>query len=483
MQAWSVAGALAAEGRYGEAEALLRAVLQARPALAEAHSDLGLVQQRLGRLDQAEACYRRALQLEPALPAVHYNLGTLLRQQERLEEAILAFRQALALRPDYPQALNNLGNCLRRTGALAEAREALEKALALQPGLLEAHYNLAALKTYREGDPQIPALLGLERRLAGLPELSRIRYWFTRGKMLEDTRQFDQAFAAYQAGNALAKSRTPWDEAAEIRLHEALRARFTRAWFASRPPLPPETGPIPVFIVGMPRSGTSLLEQVLASCAGVHGAGELPFLGEVLREAAGGSPLPDALASATPEDLRALGRRYLDRLRQVAPAGATHVTDKMPGNFVHAGLIPLLLPGARIIHAMRNPMDSCLSCFTRHFQEGHLGYTYDLALLGRTYVRYITMMGHWQDALPPDRILDVRYEALVEDLEGQTRRLLAYLGLAWDPACLAFHENRRAVRTASAAQVQRPLYRSSVARWKAFEGHLGPLMEQVGDYR
>jgi tetratricopeptide (TPR) repeat protein len=375
MQVWASAGALAAEGCYGEAEALLLAVLQARPDLAEAHSDLGLVRFRLGWLDEAEAAYRQALVVNPVLPAAHYNLGILLRQQERLEEAIQAFRRAQALSPDHAPTLNNLGNCLRRTGALDEAREALEGALALQPDILEALYNLVSLKTYREGDPQIATILEMEGRVIPLPELSRIRYWFTRGKMLEDTGRFDEAFRAYAEGNALAKARTPWDEGAEVRLHESLRARFTRAWFDARPLAPLEPGPIPVFIVGMPRSGTSLLEQVLASCPGVHGAGELPFLGEVLREAAGGSPLPEALASATPEDLRALGRRYLERLRGLAPPGATHITDKMPGNFVHAGLIPLLLPGARIIHAMRDPMDSCLSCFTRHLQEGNLGYT------------------------------------------------------------------------------------------------------------
>ena len=480
-------GAFLSQGRFTEAEACYRAALAARPDDAEAHANLGFALHKQGRDADAVESYRRALTLDPASAVAHYSLGTILKRQGDLDAAIRHFDAALAQRPDYLAALNNLGNCLRRTGRVAEARVAFERALALDPALLEAHYNLAPLKTYQAGDPQIAHLAALGPRVGAMPELSRIRYGFTLGKMMEDTGRFDEAFAAYAEGNRLMKARAGWDEAAAADTHGRMLRVFDHAFFDARKPECAEESPIPIFIVGMPRSGTSLIEQILATCPGVHGAGELPYLHEALASLAGDLPpgghrFPESLAALSIQDFRRLGDRYLARIRELAP-GATHVTDKMPANAAYAGLIPLMLPGAKIIHAMRDPMDACFSCFSHHFRESNLAFTYDLEMLGHHWVRYHALMRHWHAVLPEGRILDVAYEAMVADMEGQARRLLDHLELPWDPRCLAFHENRRAVRTASAAQVQRPIYRSSVARWKPFEAHLGPLMALVKDYR
>jgi tetratricopeptide (TPR) repeat protein len=470
--------ALLAQRRFGEAESWYRRILAARPGDAQAHANLGYALHKLGRTPEAVASYLEALRLDPGFALAHGNLGTLLRQEDRLEEAILHFRAALVLRPDYLAAHNNLGLCLRRTGRLAEARSAFEAALALRPDMVEAHCNLATLKTYREGDPQVDAFLRLEARLPAMTPLDRIRYAFTRGKMLEDLGRFDEAFAAYAEGNRLKRARMPWSEAPEIDRQARLVAAFGAERF--RTPVPPESGtPVPVFIVGMPRSGTSLIEQVLASLPGVCGAGELTWLSGIL---AGAGPFPEALRDASPEAFRRLGEGYLARIRQLAP-GATHVTDKMPANHTYVGLIHLMLPGARIIHARRDPMDSCFSCFARLFEGDHLGFAYDLGSLGRTWIRYHDLMAHWEAVLPPGRVLDLDYETMVADPEGEARRLLEYLGLPWDPRCLAFHENPRPVGTASVAQVRRPLYQTSVARWKRFERHLDPLLEIVQPFR
>jgi tetratricopeptide (TPR) repeat protein len=473
--------------RYADAEKTYLAALDLQPDLAEAHANLGNCLRRLGRMFEAEAHFARAIELKPAFAVAHFNLGVLLQDREEIERAVAEYRQALACRPDYVEALNNLGSCLRKLGFVEEARTTFERILELRPLQIEAHCNLAQYKTYQPGDPHIANLLSQRHRLPALPDDGRVRYWFTIGKMLEDVGRHDESFAAYAEGNRCKRQVTPWDEAAHLALQRRIVATFTagRLATASRPRT--ADGPTPIFIVGMPRSGTSLLEQVLATLPDIHGAGEITWLAETLQSAgeevgADDFRFPETLAGAGDDVLLAQGRRYVDRIRQLAP-GATHVVDKLPDNFMHIGLIHLMLPNARIVHAMRDPMDSCFSCFSRLFTGNNLGYTYDLGAVARYWVGYRELMQHWHAVLPPGRILDVSYESMVSDFENQARRLVGYLGLPWDERCLGFHNNRRVVRTASVAQVRRPIYRTSVARWKPYEAHLGALFDVVGNHR
>ena len=472
--------------RHADAEKAYRAALAADPGLADAHANLGNCLRRLGRLLEAEAHLARAIELRPGFAVAHFNLGVLLQERGEAERAIAEYRRALTHRPDYVEALNNLGSSLRTQGFVDEARAAFERVLELRPTQIEAHCNLAQFKTYRPGDPQIEQLLSQQHRLPALPEDGRVRYWFTVGKMLEDAGRHDESFAAYAEGNRAKHAVTAWDEAAHLALQRRIVGTFPRERLA-RSVAPSADGPTPVFIVGMPRSGTSLLEQVLATLPHVHGAGEITWLGETLQSACDeaadpGFRFPESLAAWPDEKLAALGRRYIERLRALAP-DATHVVDKLPDNFMHLGLIHLMLPGARIVHSMRDPMDSCFSCFSRLFTGDNLGYTYDLGAVARYWVSYHQIMRHWHAALPSGRILDVSYETMVSDFENQARRLVEYLGVPWDDRCLGFHDNRRVVRTASVAQVRRPIYRTSVARWRHYERHLGPLFEVVKDYR
>jgi len=470
--------------RHADAEQTYRAALALDPGMADAHANLGNCLRRLGRAFEAEAHLVRAIELRPAFAVAHFNLGVLLQERGEAERAIAEYRRALVHRPDYIEALNNLGSSLRTQGFVDEARATFERILELSPTQLEAHCNLAPFKTYQPGDPQIEQLLSQQHRLPSLPEDGRVRYWFTLGKMLEDVGRHDESFAAYAAGNGAKRALTPWDERAHLALQRRIVAAFPRERLA-RPVAPSAEGPVPVFIVGMPRSGTSLLEQVLATLPDVHGAGEITWLGETLASAGEGDAgyrFPESLAAWPDDALAALGRRHVERLRALAPT-ATHVVDKLPDNFMHLGLIHLMLPGARIVHAMRDPMDSCFSCYSRLFSGDNLGYTYDLGALGHYWVSYHAFMRHWHAVLPPGRILDVPYETLVSDFENQARRLVDYLGAPWDERCLGFHANRRVVRTASVAQVRRPIYRTSVARWKPYQRHLGPLLEVVGTYR
>ena len=232
---------------------------------------------------------------------------------------------------------------------------------------------------------------------------------------------------------------------------------------------------LPVFVIGMPRSGTTLVEQILASHSQVHGAGELSTL-RLLVE--GGGAYPDACASASGDDLARLGQAYMARVAPLAQ-GKQRLVDKMPANFLYAGLIPLVLPGARIIHCRRDPVDTCLSCYTKLF-SGEQRFTYDQTELGEFYRGYAKLMAHWRLVLPPERFIEVDYEAVVDDLEGEAKRLVSFLGLPWEDACLRFHDSRRVVRTASVNQVRQPIYTTSKGRWQKYADHLGPLLAALG---
>ena len=479
--------ALEALHRFDEAAQNYRAALEAQPGLAEAHANLGNCLRRLGRIFEAEAHLVRAIELKPEFAVAHFNLGVLLQEREEHDRAIAEYRQALQYRPDYVEALNNLGSSLRTQGFVDEARAAFEKILELRPLQIEAHCNLAQFKTYKAGDPHIGQMLSQQHRLPSLPHDGQVRYWFTLGKMLEDAGRHEESFAAYAEGNRAKHETTPWDEPAHLDLQRRIIATFSAAKLARHAVPSSAEGPTPIFIVGMPRSGTSLLEQVLATLPGIHGAGEITWLPETLHvengdPGADGGRFPGSVAEYSTQEYLALGRRYVERIRELAP-DASHVVDKLPDNFQHIGLIHLMFPNARIVHSMRDPMDSGFSCFSRLFIANNLGYSYDMGAIGRYWVSYHELMQHWHAVLPAGRILDVSYEQMVGDFENQARRLVEYLGLPWDERCLGFHQNRRIVKTASVAQVRKPIYKTSVARWRPYERQLAPLFEVVKDYR
>jgi hypothetical protein len=282
------------------------------------------------------------------------------------------------------------------------------------------------------------------------------------------------------AGNALKRGQIEYDEAVTLGKLARSRAVFTPELIGRLHGLG-DPSPQPVFIVGMPRSGTTLVEQILASHPMVHGAGELKTMNDVVLTVRGPDgntiPYPEFVPSLDPAALKAIGARYVALLRELAPQGE-RVTDKMPSNYYFVGLIHLALPNARIIHTMRDPVDTCISCFSKLF-TAEQNHTYDLGELGRYYRRYERLMAHWRRVLPAGRMLDVRYEDVVADLESQARRIIDYCGLPWDDRCLSFHQTDRPVRTASATQVRQPIYSSAVGRWKVYEKFLGPLLDEL----
>lgn len=519
--AWHALGLIACQvGKLPLAADLIGKAIALDGSVSLHHRNLGEICRRLGRLDEAIGAGERAVAMTPNDREAHYNLGLAYTDSDRHGEAIRCYRQALTLTPDHNLSWNNLGASLEKMGdkdgaeaayakavaidprhaeaqnnlgaiyseqgRLAEARSCFEAATQARPDFVEAHYNLSSLKTYTATDPHLAALETLAAQSATLPVAARIRYNFALGKAREDMGEYERAFAAYAEGNRLQHDLLPHDEAQAEDMLARIKKTFAHGSLTKPPGAfsPSQAGKTPVFIVGMPRSGTTLIEQILASHPAMFGAGELMDLHEVIHGAVGavtGQPFTAWAPKLTADDFLALGEKYLERVWRLNPEAAC-ITDKMPANFFYIGMIRRMLPQARIIHAVRDPMDSCFSCFARLFNDT-MAFAYDLGTLGRYYVRYIQLMEHWQAVLPEETILNVRYEEVVADVEGQARRMLAHLGLPWDDACLDFHNNTRLVKTASVAQVRRPIYTTSVARWQRFGQHLDPLFEIVKDYR
>ena len=365
-------------------------------------------------------------------------------------------------------------------GHLSEARAALERAVRLAPRNAKHRYDLGQITRFVGGDPRVAEMEQLARDSA-LSVGERIALHFALAKAYEDTGRHAEAFRQWLDGNALKRQQITYNEAATLsvldRVQTVFTSEFIRTWQNVGHP-----SSVPVFIIGMPRSGSTLVEQILASHPQVFGGNELTRFHKAaqgIRTTPGGSTtFPERVSGMTGEDYRDLGTRYLAEIERLAP-GAAHITDKMLNNFIFAGLIHLALPNAPIIHTIRDPVDTCLSCFSKLFTEEQ-NHTYDLADLGRYYRHYQALMAHWHRVLPPGRILDVRYEDVVADLEGQARRIIAHCGLDWDPRCLAFHQTVRPVRTASVTQVRQPIYNSAVGRWRVHEEFLGPLLAELG---
>jgi hypothetical protein len=355
------------------------------------------------------------------------------------------------------------------------------RAIAIRSDYAEAHYSRAEIKKFCRGDADLTALEALAAR-EDLPEDKAPYIHFALAKALEDCGDYVRAFEHLRLGNALKRAQIHYDESGIVKLFQRVSTVFDRSLF-DRFEGEGDPSSTPIFVLGMPRSGSTLIEQILGSHPQILGAGELTHLGEaartVLNPGDQAFPYPECVPALNSVVLRRIGRAYLSRL-PVLPEGRARIVDKLPVNYVGIGLIRLILPNARIIHTMRDPIDTCVSCYSKLFSTGQ-GYSYDLAELGRQYRRYSELMTHWRSVLPPGAMLDISHENVVDDLEGQARRLLDYCGLPWDDRCLEFHKTSRPVRTASAAQVRQPLFRTSLQRWRRYKAELGLLLRELGD--
>ena len=495
------------DGQLADAVNSFRRAVELNPDYAEAHYNLGAAYHELDQPDEAVQHYKLALALRPDDAMAHYNLGIALKSVGQFDQAIDSFDDALALQPRYLTAIIAKGNTLKDLGRLDDALECFRKSISYQPDFVEAYLNLGGLEEVRgqkeaaifnftkaiEIKPDCAAAyhaMALSKKhlsanedniksmekLMSSPDLSadqQMHLAFGLGKAFEDVRQYERAFDYFALGNKKKRATVDYAVEKDITKIQNLKNLFTLDFF-KRFENSGSEDPTPIFIVGMPRSGTTLLEQILASHPEVHGAGELKHLHHITNKfrterLADTSPASETAAYTA---LAQLGQDYLKEIRRYS-SDTRFITDKMPDNFLNIGLIKLALPKAKIVHCCRNPMDTCLSIFKLHLPYWH-AYSYDQIELGQNYNLYRDMIAHWHEVLP-GFIYDIQYEEVVSDQRRQTERLLEFCNLEWNDACLDFHKSDRPVSTASSSQVRRPLYSDSVQAWRRYETQLEPL--------
>ncbi len=503
------------EGKLLKAEQLVRAFLRKTPHHVEAMRLLADIGARLYVLDDAEFLLESCLEFAPDHVPARYDYVNVLHKRQKFaaaleeakrlhdldpdnplfatalgnesmavgdfEAALAIYDRVLAQLPDHPHTWLVKGHALKTVGRQDDAVSAYRKAYAVKPDFGDAFWSLANLKTYRFTEDEIGQMRAREAA-PGIALADRYHLCFALGKALEDRREIDDAFTYYERGNALKKAELRYDADRMQASFDAQKQVCTHDLFKGRAGQGcPD--PAPIFIVGLPRAGSTLLEQILASHSQVDGTFELPHILALAHRLNGRRQLsdapryPDVLTDLPAEDLERHGADYI-RDTALYRQGAPFFTDKMPNNFRHIGLIHLILPNAKIIDARRHPLACCFSGFKQLFGEGQ-EFTYGLEEIGRYYRGYVDLMDHW-DAVLPGKVLRVQYEEVVANLETQVRRLLDFCGLPFEPACLAFHETERSVRTASSEQVRQPIYDSGVEQWRAFEAHLDPLKHHLG---
>ncbi len=508
-----------ADNRLPDAEALLRAWLKQHPTDVAAIRMLAELAVRVGRNEEGLNLLERCLELAPGFREARQHYALVLHRDQQSESALAQLETLLADAPDNPgcrtlkaailcrlgeydagidlyEAIlgeypNNPrvwmshGHALKTAGRQDEAIAAYRRSIALDPGFGEAYWSLANLKTFRFGDAEIATMRAQlardDRSAEPLDAEHRFHFDFALGKALEDRADYADSFAHYAAGNALRLKAMPYragDTSARVAKAKQI---YTRGFFADRAGCG-DPAPDPIFIVGLPRSGSTLLEQILSSHSAVEGTMELPEIIAMTRALRRGAEAStsyhDVLAALPAETFAELGRQYLDRTRVQRKTGAPLFIDKMPNNFLHLGLIQLLLPNAKIVDARRHPLACCFSGFKQHFARGQ-NFSYSLDDLGRYYRDYVELMAHFDEALP-GRVHRVIYERMVDDTETEVRRLLDYCGLPFEDGCLRFFENDRPVRTASSEQVRRPINRDGIDQWRHYEPWLDPLKTALG---
>ncbi len=511
----NLAGVLREIGSHSEAERRYHEALKLKPEYTDAIIGLAMVQLARGNHEQAHALYVQALTMDADNFEAHLGCGNTLLELARRQQALDHYLEARRLASGKAEQLQQVGSAMRDAGAMREARRCFEEALSLQPDFVEAHNSLgillgdlgdfaAAERHYREalrlrpayasgwhnftsivqlkpGDSLCSALQELEKHAVDLPATEASMVEFTLGKIRDDLGDYSRAFEHYLRANRLKRSTIEYDELRQKKFFQGFMSYFSTK-LVSRFEHAGTDHDMPVFIVGMSRSGTTLVEQILASHPMVHGAGELQLLPRCLRvelgDACSDEVLPARLARLDAAGIRRIGEHYCRELTELAP-GMVRITDKLPGNMALVGLIHITFPNARIIHCVRDPLDTCVSCFSKLFTTGH-AFSYGLSELGRFYLLYSELMRYWQDLLPPGRLLEVRYEQVVSATESEARRLVEFCGLPWDDACLHFHQQQRTVKTASLTQVRQPIYTGSVGRWQRYAQYLKPLRQALG---
>jgi len=479
-------GALAAaKGQYTDAEIFLRRAVNRAPGYARAWANLVIAQMELEKYDDAVASAERLVCLDPTGNMARLLLGNACAMSGRHEDALAEYKRFLSRVPGDPGALSGMAHMLKTIGRQEESIAMYKECIRQNPQHTEAWWGLANMKTYRFEDDEIQQMLELLQE--GEPKAEPTSRWLTStpevnlcnalGIAYEANCDFDRAFQYIERGNKMRRLDEPYDPLDTERLHDRIIKTFTSGFLEEKSGHGCNDDDA-IFIVGLPRTGSTLLEQILSSHNQVEGTHELPELSRISRSLPivhfERSRYPENVMDLDTDAIAVIGQDYIERTRKYR-SGKMFFTDKNLGNFMHIGLLHLILPNARIIDARRHPLDSCLSCYKQLFARGQ-AFSYDLEELGEYYLQYQRLMDHWDEVLP-GKVLHVQYEEVVADLEAQVQRILEHCGLPWDANCLHFHETKRNVRTASSEQVRQPIYNSSVNLWRRFESHVEELID------
>lgn len=467
----------AAAGDLEEAEHLLRQALARAPDHASAMFELGRVLKELDRHEEAITVYRELLKQQPENPKAYYRLGGVLGPAARTRESAAAYRRCIELAPTHVGAWLGLGHMLKTLGKQEEGVAAYQRCRDIEPDFGEAYYSLANLKTYRFSDGEIAQM---QQRLESseLEGISRVNFMFALAKAFEDRQDFETAWQYYEQGNATQRMLVNYDPVQTETVNDEL-VEFFNSDFIARSEGFGNPDAAPIFVLGMPRSGSTLVEQIIASHSQVEGTSELPYVGRVTRSLnrnrADGMKYPRVLNELEARHFHRLGQNYIDMAQMHRVEGRPRFIDKMPNNYPCVGFIHSILPNAKIIDARRHPLDACVGNLRQLYAKGQT-FSYDQTDIGEYYLQYRRMMDHW-DAVLPGKVLHVQYEDTVNNLETQVGRILEFLELPWEDGCLNYHDTERAVRTASSEQVRQPIYTSGVAFWKHYEPWLEELKE------
>lgn len=474
-----LASALTTLNLHTEAIKHCEMALAIAPNSPEAHINFANALGAIDRPQDALAHYQKAIASDPYNPEPYTRASFAFYRLGKIQEAITACEKALALKPDHAGALAQLGTSLRALGRMNEATQYYEKAIASMPSEVGIYHSLVNSKRMTVDDQHFIAVKELADKIDTFDTENQISLHFALGKAFDDVSDYQRSFQHFLKGNALKRREfVEYDEVDSLMRFERISSTFSSEMFQERKNFGDPSN-VPIFIVGMPRSGSTLVEQVLASHPRIFGAGELREFGNLANNIVGpeASTFPEAAIFLSSEEVRNFGAQYLSSIRCLAPV-AERITDKMPGNFLNVGLIHLALPNARIIHTRRNLRDIAMSCFSTLFAVGQ-AHTYDLAELGRYLRAYEKIMNHWRKVLPEGTMIEVEYEKMVGNLEAEARLIIEHCGLQWDDACLSFYKNSRPVLTASVAQVRQPVYNKSVGRWRRYESELQPLLRAL----
>lgn len=465
-------------GRLDDAIHNYQKAISIHPDFAEAHFNLSLIHKQQGKFSEAGECLRKAVKLQPNSSKFLNDFAAVQAELGELEDAIALYGRALEINPNFAEAHNNMANVFKELGEFDKAEANYNKAIAIDPDYAEPYRHKAHMKKYTDYGEDIQELETAYAK-PGISNTSKMHLAFALGKVFEDIGQYEKAFDFYSEGNALNRQSFNFSSDDHGNFFKAIKDTFDGPLFDRRD----ITGckdETPVFILGMPRSGTTLVEQILASHPEVYGAGELETLGLMISSygAKKGEPnYPDCVEHFSAADFKQFGEEYVETLKKISPK-SRFIINKLPDNYLYLGLIKLALPNAKIIHCTRSPEDTCLSIFRMFFPAAGHYYAYDQVELGRHYNFYHDLMAHWE-AATPNFIHEACYEKMVGETEAQTRLLLDFCDLEWDDACLEFHKSKRPVKTASSEQVRKPVYKTSIQGWKKYEKQLAPMLGEL----